>query len=830
MEQYNVKGMSCAACSARVEKAVRAVPGVTDCAVSLLTNSMTVEGGSPAAVISAVKKAGYGASLRKGNAGDITDETPSMVRRLAVSVVLLLVLMYISMGHMMWGWPLPAPIAASMEWQGVIQAVLTLAIMIVNRKFFVSGVRGVLHGAPNMDTLVALGAGASFLYSLCILVLMALGKPLQSHDFYFESAAMILVLITLGKTLEIYSKGKTTSAIKGLMNLAPETARVIKDGEEKEIPLSSLSTGDAFVVRPGENFPADGVILSGSGSVNESAVTGESMPVDKSIGDKVISGTTNVNGFITAKATSVGGDSTLGRIVKLVQDASASKAPIAKTADKVSGIFVPSVICVAIVTFIVWIAVTKNFATSLTHAISVLVISCPCALGLATPVAIMVGSGKGAKNGLLFKSATALEEAGKTDIVVLDKTGTITKGTPVVTDVSALSGESEEEIIALSASLEKGSSHPLATAIVRFSEEKNITVFTPEKFENLSGHGVKGIVSGDEIVIGNAALMKNIGAAANDAFPTGEKFARDGKTPLYVAKNNKIIGVIAVSDELKPESAGAIKRMKEQGLFVTMLTGDNALSANAVAKTCDVDCVIPDVLPDEKDAVLSNLQKYGKVVMVGDGINDAPALTRADVGIAIGAGTDVAIDSADVVLMKSELSDVPRAISLSRRTLLNIRENLFWAFIYNVVCIPIAAGVFSPLGVTLNPMWGAAAMSLSSVCVVLNALRLNLINLDKPVKHRKKVVKIDVNDISKTKNTEIKKGEQSMKKTLKIEGMMCAHCVAHVKSALQKVDGVKDVEVSLENKTAIVTLTSDVNNDVLKSAVTNEGYEVVEIK
>ena len=777
--KFNVYGMSCSACAARVDKVVRELDGVKDVAVNLLTNQMVVDFDEPATVEKierAVSGAGYKAALFNDKSQKKEKVNPLIrsIIRLAVSAVLLIPLMYVSMG-----------------------------------------------------------SGISFVYSVALMIRAGVNTAYLHHlphTLYFESAAMILVLITLGKTLEIYSKGKTTSAIKGLMNLAPETARVIKDGEEKEIPLSSLSSGDAFVVRPGENFPADGIILSGSGSVNESAVTGESMPVDKSVGDKVISGTTNVNGYITAKATSVGGDSTLGRIVKLVQDASASKAPIAKTADKVSGIFVPSVICVAIVTFIVWIAVTKNFATSLTHAISVLVISCPCALGLATPVAIMVGSGKGAKNGLLFKTATALEEAGKTDIVVLDKTGTITKGTPVVTDVSALSGESEDEIIALSASLEKGSSHPLATAIVRFSEEKNITVFTPEKFENLSGHGVKGIVSGDEIVIGNAALMKDIGAAANDAFPTGEKFARDGKTPLYVAKNNKIIGVIAVSDELKSDSAGAIKRMKEQGLFVTMLTGDNALSANAVAKTCDVDCVIPDVLPDEKDAVLSNLQKYGKVVMVGDGINDAPALTRADVGIAIGAGTDVAIDSADVVLMKSELSDVPRAISLSRRTLLNIRENLFWAFIYNVVCIPIAAGVFSPLGVTLNPMWGAAAMSLSSVCVVLNALRLNLINLDKPVKHRKKVVKIDVNDISKTKNTEIKKGEQSMKKTLKIEGMMCAHCVAHVKSALQKVDGVQDVEVSLENKTAVVTLSSDVNDDVLKSAVTNEGYEVVEIK
>lgn len=835
--KFNVYGMSCSACAARVDKVVRELDGVKDVAVNLLTNQMTVDFDEPATVEKierAVSGAGYKAALFNDKSQKKEKVNPLIrsIIRLAVSAVLLIPLMYVSMGGVMFGWDMGALNGNPMG-IAIYELVFSFVILVINGKFFVSGTKAIFHRAPNMDTLVSMGSGISFVYSVALMIRAGVNTSYLHHlphTLYFESAAMILVLITLGKTLEIYSKGKTTSAINGLMNLAPETARVIKDGEEKEIPLSSLSTGDAFVVRPGENFPADGVILSGSGSVNESAVTGESMPVDKSVGDKVISGTTNVNGYITAKATSVGGDSTLGRIVKLVQDASASKAPIAKTADKVSGIFVPSVICVAIVTFIVWIAVTKNFATSLTHAISVLVISCPCALGLATPVAIMVGSGKGAKNGLLFKTAIALEEAGKTDIVVLDKTGTITKGTPVVTDVSALSGESEEEIIALAASLEKGSSHPLATAIVRFSEEKNITVFTPEKFENLLGHGVKGIVSGDEIVIGNAALMKDIGAAANDAFPTGEKFARDGKTPLYVAKNNKIIGVIAVSDELKSDSAGAIKRMKEQGLFVTMLTGDNALSANAVAKTCDVDCVIPDVLPDEKDAVLSNLQKYGKVVMVGDGINDAPALTRADVGIAIGAGTDVAIDSADVVLMKSELSDVPRAISLSRRTLLNIRENLFWAFIYNVVCIPIAAGVFSPLGVTLNPMWGAAAMSLSSVCVVLNALRLNLINLDKPVKHRKKVVKIDVNDISKTKNTEIKKGEQSMKKTLKIEGMMCAHCVAHVKSALQKVDGVKDVEVSLENKTAVVTLSSDVNNDVLKSAVTNEGYEVIEIK
>ena len=837
-QKFNVSGMSCSACSARVEKVVGALDGVKNVSVSLLTNSMVVEYNPPLTakdISKAVAEAGYKAALAsdKSEKKDKMNPILVMVIRLVLSFVLLIPLMYVSMGAVMWDWPLPTSFKNDPMAIAIYEMVLSLVIMVVNGKFFVSGTKSLIHRAPNMDTLVSMGSAISFIYSVALMIQTAV-RPEHlahlAHNLYFESAAMILALITLGKTLEAYSKGKTTSAIKGLMNLAPKTAHVIVDGVEKEIPVSDLQENDLFVVRPGENFAADGEIVSGDTSVNESSVTGESMPVEKAIGSQVISGTTNINGFVTVKAKKVGENTTLAGIVKLVEDASSSKAPIAKTADKVSGIFVPSVICVAIVTFIVWIAVTKNFATSLTHAISVLVISCPCALGLATPVAIMVGSGKGAKNGLLFKTATALEEAGKTDIVVLDKTGTITKGTPVVTDVSALSGESEEEIIALSASLEKGSSHPLATAIVRFSEEKNITVFTPEKFENLSGHGVKGIVSGDEIVIGNAALMKNIGAAANDAFPTGEKFARDGKTPLYVAKNNTIIGVIAVSDELKPESAGAIKRMKEQGLFVTMLTGDNALSANAVAKTCDVDCVIPDVLPDEKDAVLSNLQKYGKVVMVGDGINDAPALTRADVGIAIGAGTDVAIDSADVVLMKSELSDVPRAISLSRRTLLNIRENLFWAFIYNVVCIPIAAGVFSPLGVTLNPMWGAAAMSLSSVCVVLNALRLNLINLDKPVKHRKKVVKIDVNDISKTKNTEIKKGEQSMKKTLKIEGMMCAHCVAHVKSALQKVDGVKDVEVSLENKTAVITLSSDVNNDVLKSAVTNEGYEVVEIK
>ncbi len=834
--KFNVFGMSCSACSARVDKVVRSLDGVKDVAVNLLTNQMVVEFDEPATVEkieSAVSGAGYKATLFTDAKTEKEKLNPLIkhIIRLVVSAVLLVPLMYVSMGGVMFNKNMGAlndnPMGIA-----VYELVFSLVILIINGRFFVSGTKALFHRAPNMDTLVSMGSGISFVYSVALMIQAGVNPsylPHLPHKLYFESSAMILVLITLGKTLEIYSKGKTTSAIKGLMNLAPETARIIKDGEEIEIPLSALLVGDLFVVRPGENFPADGTIVSGNATVNESAVTGESMPVDKTNGDTVLSGTTNLNGFVTVKATSVGSESTLGRIVKLVQDASASKAPIAKTADKVSGIFVPSVICVAIVTFIVWIAVTKNLEVSLTHAISVLVISCPCALGLATPVAIMVGSGKGAKNGILFKTATALEEAGKTEIVVLDKTGTVTKGAPVVTNVLSLSLD-ENEIISLSASLEKGSSHPLATAVLRYAEENGVEILPVSDFENLSGHGVKGRVENDEIIVGNATLMKNSNVLENGAFSKGEEFSSDGKTPLYVSKNKEIIGVIAVSDEIKPDSKEAIKTLKDEGLFVAMLTGDNNLCANAVAKECNVDAVVSDVLPDEKDAVLSRLQRFGKVAMVGDGINDAPALTRADVGIAIGAGTDVAIDSADVVLMKSSLSDVSRAITLSRRTLLNIRENLFWAFIYNMVCIPVAAGIFSSLGVTLTPMWGAGAMSLSSVCVVLNALRLNLINLDKPLKRRKKVNSLDVTLFPDKQKIENKKGDTIMQKTLSINGMMCAHCVAHVKSALSKIDGVTDVVVSLDDKTAVVTLSKDVSDNALKSAVTDEGYEVVSIK
>lgn len=837
-QKFNVFGMSCSACSARVDKVVRNLDGVSDVAVNLLTNQMVVDFDEPASVEKierAVASAGYKAVLfsDKSQRKEKLNPLVRSIIRLVVSAILLIPLMYVSMGvvmmHKDFGVLTHNPMGIA-----VYELVFSFVILLINGRFFISGTKAVFHRAPNMDTLVSMGSGISFVYSVALMIRAGVDSSYlhaMPHDLYFESAAMILVLITLGKTLEIYSKGKTTSAIKGLMNLAPETATVIRNGVETEIPLDELNVGDVFVVRPGENFPADGVVVSGRATVNESAVTGESMPVDKSEGDKVVSGTTNVDGFVSVKAVSVGGDSTLGRIVKLVQDASASKAPIAKTADKVSGIFVPTVICVAIVVFIVWIAVTKNVATSLTHAISVLVISCPCALGLATPVAIMVGSGKGAKNGLLFKTATALEETGKTDVVVLDKTGTITKGTPAVTDVKAISDEDERNIVALAASLEKGSSHPVAAAVVNYAEQNDVLTFPVENFVNFSGHGVSGTVRNDLIVIGNASLVREKGISAGNAFSVGEAFAKEGKTPLYVSKNNVVIGVIAVSDELKPDSVDAIKTLKEQGIFVAMLTGDNALSAKAVANACSVDCVISDVLPDEKDAVLSNLKKYGKVAMTGDGINDAPALTRADVGIAIGAGTDVAIDSADVVLMKSGLSDVVRAINLSRRTLLNIRENLFWAFIYNVVCIPVAAGVFSPLGVTLNPMWGAAAMSLSSVCVVLNALRLNFVNLDKSARRKKKVTSVDLNEIlPENKKTNTEKGESAMKKTIYVEGMMCMHCVAHVKSALLKIEGISDVDVSLENKSAVATCTENVSDDLIVKAITDAGYEVSAIK
>lgn len=888
-QKFNVSGMSCSACSARVEKVVGALDGVKSVSVSLLTNSMVVEYDAPLTakdVSKAVAEAGYKAALAsdKSEKKDKMNPILVMVIRLVVSIVLLIPLMYVSMGVVMWDWPLPTSFKNDPMAIAIYEMVLSLVIMVVNGKFFVSGTNSLLHRAPNMDTLVSMGSAISFIYSVALMIQAAV-RPEHlahlAHNLYFESAAMILALITLGKTLEAYSKGKTTSAIKGLMNLAPKTAHVIVDGVEKEIPVSDLQENDLFVVRPGENFAADGEIVSGDTSVNESSVTGESMPIDKAVGSSVISGTTNINGFVTVKAKKVGENTTLAGIVKLVEDASASKAPIAKTADKVSGIFVPTVILVALLVFVVWISVTKNIEISLKHAISVLVISCPCALGLATPVAIMVGNGKAAKAGILFKTATALEQAGKADIVVLDKTGTITKGTPVVTDVKTLSSYSENELVLLAARLESGSEHPIASAVVnRAKELYGDEILPAESFENLSGHGVKGTLDGLDALIGNATLMQKNGMLSEEAEDVAKTFSSQGKTPLYFAFNGKIAGIIAVADEIKPDSAQAISALKKQGLRVIMLTGDNALSAKAVAEKCSVDAVISDVLPSDKDNVLSALKKYGKVIMVGDGINDAPALSRADIGIAIGAGTDIAIDSADIVLMKSSLSDVAKAINLSRRTLLNIKENLFWAFIYNVICIPIAAGAlsFDPVNITLNPMIGAAAMSLSSVCVVLNALRLNLANLNKESKRKKPPVDVDVEEVKAVvknrKNqsesvatspqstqtetaidfangncstdesnrpdtcdtaqieteTDKNKGEYIMQKTISIEGMMCMHCVKHVNEALSKVDGVSLVEVSLENKNAIVTLTKDVSDSALKAAVETEGYDVTEIR
>lgn len=918
--KFNVSGMSCAACSARVEKVVGALDGVKSVSVSLLTNSMVVEFDSPLTpkdISRAVSDAGYKASpvSDKSQKKEKLNPTLVMLIRLIVSIVLLVPLMYVSMGVVMWDWPAPAALKSNPMAIAGYELALSFVIMIVNGKFFVSGTKALFHGAPNMDTLVSMGSFISFVYSVALMIQAGV-EPMHlnhlAHNLYFESAAMILALITLGKTLESYSKGKTTSAIKGLMNLAPQTVHVLVDGVEKEISISELKENDLFVVRPGENFAADGVVVNGSATVNEASVTGESMPVEKTVGDKVVSGTSNVDGFVTIRAEKVGEDTTLAGIIKLVEDASSSKAPIAKTADKVSGVFVPSVICVALLVFVVWIAVTKNWDTSLKHAISVLVISCPCALGLATPVAIMVGNGKGAKNGILFKTATALEQAGKADVVVLDKTGTITKGEPVVTDVLSLAnmacgGEkdadfdhishiSQDDIIRVCASLESGSSHPIASAIVKEHERLFGTSPTPATdFENLSGHGLIGVVDGKNALLGNAALMQKNDVEISLASSSATALSQSGKTPLYLAIDGKLAGIVAVADELKDDSVQAISALHQQGLKVVMLTGDNGASARSVATACNVDAVISDVLPKDKDSVVSALKKYGKVVMVGDGINDAPALTRADVGIAIGAGTDVAIDSADVVLMHSSLMDVARAITLSRRTLLNIKENLFWAFIYNLVCIPIAAGVFSPLGVTLDPMIGAAAMSLSSVSVVLNALRLNLAKLDKHSARKKAPIDLDVDAIraeinnandtdtintaagnqpsacqctdnvcdnacpstqndcdnacviekSKTINNispklanadcdgkcdlAAEKGDKSMQKTLNITGMMCNHCVAHVKKALESVDGVSSVNVSLENNNATVTLSHPVDDATLAKAVTDEGYEVTSI-
>ena len=837
MEQYSVTGMSCAACSARVEKAVSAVPGVTSCSVSLLTHSMGVEGtATPSAIIAAVEAAGYGASL-KGAPGQsaapaamdedaLADhETPVLRRRLIASLGFLIVLMYISMGHMMWGWPLPAFMADNHVAMGLFQMLLTIVIMVINQRFFISGARSLLHGAPNMDTLVALGAGASFAYSTYALFAMT-GAQVRGdsaavmaymHEFYFESAATILTLITVGKMLEARSKGKTTDALRSLMKLAPKTATLLRGGEEAVVPIAQVQRGDRFVVRPGETIPVDGVILSGSCAVNESALTGESIPVDKAEGDAVSAATINQSGFITCEATRVGEDTTLSQIVRMVSDAAATKAPIAKIADRVSGVFVPAVIAIAAVTLAVWLIAGESIGFALARSISVLVISCPCALGLATPVAIMVGNGVGAKNGILFKTAVSLEETGRTQIVALDKTGTITEGQPRVTDILPADGVSEGELLALAHALEQHSEHPLARAIIAEAEARGLTPDEVTGFRALPGNGLTATLRGAALTGGSQAFITSQAAVPDVLQQKAEALAESGKTPLFFAREGQLVGVIAVADVIKPESHQAVRELQAMGIRVVMLTGDNERTARAIGAQAGVDEVIAGVLPDGKENVVRSLQAQGKVAMVGDGINDAPALTRADVGIAIGAGTDIAIDAADVVLMKSHLTDVPAAIRLSRATLRNIHENLFWAFFYNVIGIPLAAGIWYPLfGLKLNPMFGAAAMSLSSFCVVTNALRLNLFNLHDAGKDK---------TIRNNKHKEAK----PMEKTLHIEGMMCAHCEAHVRKALEAIDGVSAATASHEKGTAVVTLSHPVENDVLRQAVEAQDYKVLSI-
>ena len=837
MEQYTVTGMSCAACSARVEKAVSHVPGVTSCSVSLLTNSMGVEGNAdPQAVISAVQAAGYGASL-KGAAQEspgiaqqedaLADhETPVLKHRLIASLGFLIVLMYFSMGHMMWGWRLPAFFNDNHVAMGLVQMLLTIAVMVINQKFFINGFKSLFHGSPNMDTLVALGSTASFGYSTYALFAMT-GAQVRGdmtavmsymHEFYFESAAMILALITVGKMLEARSKGKTTDALKSLMKLAPQTAVLIRGGQEVTVPIAQVRRGDIFVVRPGENIPVDGVILEGESAVNESALTGESIPVDKTVGDSVSAATSNQSGFLRCEATRVGEDTTLSQIIKMVSDAAATKAPIAKVADKVSGVFVPTVITLAVLTTAVWLLCGKPIGFALARGISVLVISCPCALGLATPVAIMVGNGLGAKNGILFKTAVSLEETGKTEIVALDKTGTITRGEPRVTDIVPADGLSEHDLLTLAAALEKRSEHPLARAVMHRADEEKLSIAEVSDFRALPGNGLTATLGGEKLLGGSLSFISTKTQIPSDLCMKAESLAEEGKTPLFFAKGGRLAGIIAVADVMKEDSPAAIAALRNMGIRVVMLTGDNERTARAIGRQAGVDEVIAGVLPEGKENVIRTLQKKGKVAMVGDGINDAPALTRADIGIAIGAGTDVAIDAADVVLMKSQLSDVPAAIRLSRATLRNIHENLFWAFFYNVIGIPLAAGVWIPLfGWTLNPMFGAAAMSLSSFCVVSNALRLNLFKLH------------DAGKDKKIKSKKHHQEENKMEKTMKIEGMMCGHCEAAVKKALEAVDGVASAEVSHTSGTAVVTLSKPVDNAVLKKAVEDKDYTVTDI-
>ena len=858
MEQYNVTGMSCAACSARVEKAVKKVPGVTSCSVSLLTNSMGVEGtASPAAILSAVQEAGYGASPKNASASKTSDasadldaladrETPKLKRRLIASLGFLLVLMYFSMGHMMWGWPLPHWFDGNHVAMGLVQLLLAGIVMVINQKFFINGFKGLIHGAPNMDTLVALGSMASFVWSTYALFAMTRAQvdgsdELVMHymmEFYFESAAMILTLITVGKMLEARSKGKTTDALKSLMKLAPKTATLVRDGAEVTVAIADVQKGDVFVVRPGENIPVDGVVLEGTSAVNESALTGESIPVDKAVGDKVSAATTNQSGFLRCEATRVGEDTTLAQIIKMVSDAAATKAPIAKIADTVSGFFVPAVISIAVVTTIVWLLLGHELGYALARGISVLVISCPCALGLATPVAIMVGNGLGAKNGILFKTAASLEAAGRTQIVALDKTGTITEGAPRVTDLLPAEGVTETELLTLAAALESRSEHPLAKAVLADAEAKAITPPEVTDFAALPGNGLAAKLDGMDIYAGNAAFIQTRLTLPAALAQQAEKLASEGKTPLFFGGAGHLLGVIAVADTIKEDSPEAIRQLQNMGIRVVMLTGDNQRTADAIGRQAGVDEVIAGVLPDGKEAVIRQLQASGKVAMVGDGINDAPALTRADTGIAIGAGTDVAIDAADVVLMNSKLSDVPAAIRLSRATLRNIHENLFWAFIYNIIGIPLAAGLFIPFGLTLNPMFGAAAMSLSSFCVVSNALRLNLFDLHS-TRHDHKTASpaaapvqsaAENNKKSDAEAPEVKTEDHTMKKTLKVEGMMCGHCEARVKKALEALPEVDEAVVSHEAGTAIVTLNAEVADDVLKNAVEAQDYKVTGIQ
>ena len=836
MEQYTVTGMSCAACSARVEKAVSKVPGVTACSVSLLTNSMGVEGtASQADIIKAVVDAGYGASVKgeetaaasvsyQAEEEALADhETPILKKRLLASLGFLMVLMYFSMGHMMWGWPVPAFFENNHVAMGLLQLLLAAIVMVINQKFFINGFRGLLHKAPNMDTLVALGSGASFVWSTYALFALSDaqlrgdmdGVMTYMHEFYFESAAMILTLITVGKMLEARSKGKTTDALKGLMKLAPKTAVVLRDGKETTVPIAQVRKGDVFVVRPGENIPVDGVVLEGSSAVNESALTGESIPVDKETGDLVSAATVNQSGFLRCEATRVGEDTTLSQIIKMVSDAAATKAPIAKIADRVSGVFVPAVITIAVLTTFGWLLLGETLGFALARGISVLVISCPCALGLATPVAIMVGNGMGAKNGILFKTAVSLEETGRVEIVALDKTGTITKGEPVVTDLLPAEGATEMELLSMAGSLEKKSEHPLAKAVLKKAEEEPVTISEVSEFTALPGNGLSGRLNGEELLGGNLTFISSRVTVSETIKKEAQTLAGEGKTPLFFAKGGRLAGIIAVADTIKEDSPKAVKELQNMGIHVVMLTGDNERTAKAVGAQAGVDEVIAGVLPDGKESVIRSLKSKGKVAMVGDGINDAPALTRADIGIAIGAGTDVAIDAADVVLMKSRLSDVPAAIRLSRATLRNIHENLFWAFFYNVIGIPLAMGVWIPLfGWQLNPMFGAAAMSLSSFCVVSNALRLNFFDMyrsdrDKKIKEKKK------------------KETKTMEKTLKVEGMMCEHCEARVKKALEAVPGVESAVASHKDGTAVVTLSQDVPYETLKKAVEDQDYKVI---